>query len=214
MWTIIKKYYLFPFVGFIILFAVKTIGVKSPNTPQENFLIILLGALLLSTIIGTIYYFLDTKWGPKKREKRFFKTPFKQLLEGGFRREDDFITGTVNGYTIIVMYVWPGGKSAINIDVLFDPRFLHGFLSAEDIRQIEKRNKKSSFWTNHNYLWTLNSVGLSLEYTLTPPSAEKVITRAKELVDILIKEGLKPITLKQSEEVTKIDRQTKEQSFS
>ena len=214
MWKIIKRYYLFSFIGFLILFAIQGIGIKSPNTPLENFLIVLVGAFVLSAIIGTLYYFQDTKWGPKKREKRFSKTPLKQLLESGFKREGDFVTGTVEGYTVIVVYVWPGGKSAINIDVLFDPRFLGGFHSPADIKQIEKRNKKSSTWTNNNYLWTLNSIGLQLEYTFTPPSAEKVITRTKELVDILVKENLKPITLEQTEEVAKNNRSTEGLSIS
>ncbi|HYK55603.1 MAG TPA: hypothetical protein VEV15_03930, partial [Flavisolibacter sp.] len=73
------------------------------------------------------------------------------------------------------------------------------------IEQIEKRNKKSSFWSNHDYSWTNNSVGLLLPYSITPPTAEKVITSAEKLIDILIRESLKPITLKQTEEVTKVD---------
>jgi hypothetical protein len=175
MWSLLKKYYFFPFVSFIILFCIKAIGIKSPNTLQENVLLVLVGALSLSAFVGTLYYFLDTKWGPKKREKRFTKTPFKQLLEGGFRREEDYILGTVNCYTVIVRYVWPGGSSAVKIDVLFDPRCSSSFISPDAIKQIEKRNKKSSFWSTDNYLWTLNSVGLLLEYSINPPSAQKVI---------------------------------------
>ena len=204
MWAVVKKYYLFPFICFVITLAAKTIGIKSPNTPQENLLILLIGALSLSAIIGTLYYFLDTKWGPKKRERRFSKSPFKQLLEGGFRREGDFAIGTIRDYTVIVMYVWPGGKSAIKIDVLFDPRLSDNFFSDDDIRQMEKRNKKSSFWTNQNYSWTLNSVGYLLEYAIRPPSDKKVISKAQEMVDTLIKEKLKPISLKKTDEIAKL----------
>src|SRR5262245_6516169 len=109
----IKQYYFFPFVGFLIMLGLKTINIKSPNSPLENAMILIGGALLLSLIVGTIYYFLDTRWGPAKREKKFSKSPFRELLDLGFKREKDFIVGTVNGFTTIVMYQWPGGRSAI-----------------------------------------------------------------------------------------------------
>ena len=89
-------------------------------------------------------------------------------------------------------------------DVLFDPRLSSGCLSNEDIKQIAKRNR-SSIWRNHNYLWTLNSVGTSIQYGLWPPSAEKVISKAQDLVNILINENLRPISFQETEEITRDD---------
>lgn len=204
MWKIIKGYYLFPFVGFLILLTIKTIGIKSPNTPLQNLLILMGGALLLAAIVGTIYYFLDTKWGPRKREKRFGKPPFRELLQQGFTRVDHFLAGTAKGYTVVVQFVWPGGKSAIRVDVLFDPRPLGSILSQQDLKELEKRYRKSSIWNDQRYEWTANSLGLLMPYNFSPPKAQAVLEKAKELVDILTRERLQPITLEQTEELARL----------
>lgn len=201
MWTVIKRYYLFTFIGLTILFTLKLIATTSSRTLQEDLLIILAISLPSSLIIGTLYYFQDTKWGPKKREKRFSKTPFKQLLSNGFKREANFAIGNICGYTVIIAYTWHTGKPAINIDVLFDLRSLNDFITPEEIKQIHKRNKRLSIWSNHNFSWTRNSIGHLIEYSFDPPSYKHVIVKAEEMIAILIKEGLKPISLDQTKEI-------------
>lgn len=205
MWKIIKQYYLLTFIGFFIVFSLRAITTKSPNTLLENLLFVLAGSFILSVFVGTIYFYIDTKWGPKKREKRFSKAPFKQLLESGFKRDGDFLSGIIDGYTVTVMFVWPSGKSAIKIEVLFDPRSLGSSISFDEIKQIEKRHKKGGFWLSQENDWTRNSVGLSLEYNFKPPSAETVVAKAQELTDMLIKENIKPISFEKLEEIAKPD---------
>lgn len=201
MKSIIKQYYLIPFIGFLVLFSLKGFSLKSPNTFLENALIVTGGALLLSVIVGTIYYFVDTKWGPSKRKKKLLKPPFSDLLAAGFQIKEDFILGSIEGYTVIVMYTWPEGKSAIQVDVLFDPRISDDFISMEDVDRIEKRNKKPGVWANNNFNWTRNSIGHVMEYTFKAPSHQKILDKSKEMTGILMKEGLVPISYEKNEEI-------------
>jgi hypothetical protein len=198
MKSIIKQYYFFPFILFLILFVLKTFAIKSPNSRLQNILIVVIGALAGSIIVGTIYYFQDTKWGPAKRKKRLSKSPFKDLIDIGFERKDDFIVGKINDYTTIVMYTWESGKPGIKIDLLFNPRPSTDFLTARDIDQFEKRHK--NVWKNPLY-WTRNSIGQLFEYNFSPPSFKKIIVKAKEMSDILIKEGMRPISYEENEQV-------------
>ena len=218
MKAIIKQYYFIPFIGFLILFSLQGLGLKSPNTFLENTLIVIGGALLLSLIVGTIYYFLDTKWGPSKRKKKLLKPPFSDLLAAGFQIQEDFILGTIDGYTVIVMFTWPGGKSAIQVDVLFDPRISNHLISMEDVDQLEKRNKRSNLWANNSFNWTRNSIGHVIEYTFKAPSHQKVLEKSKEMTGILMREGLRPISYEKNEEimpklVAAIEREKKEKKL-
>ena len=201
MKSIIKQYYFFPFILFLILFVLQAFVLKSPNSPLQNALIVVIGALVLSFIVGTIYYFQDTKWGRAKREKKFSKPPFKDLLIIGFKRKGDFIMGSINGYTVIVMYTWHTGKSAIKIDILFDPQFSSRFLTMDEVIQLEKRNKKSNLWKANQLNWTRNSIEHLIEYNFSPPDYTEILTKAEEMVGILIKEGLNPISYEKNEEV-------------
>ncbi|MFT3701708.1 MAG: hypothetical protein QM802_05035 [Agriterribacter sp.] len=205
MWKIIKEYYLVNFIVFFIVFGLRGIATKSPNTLLENFLIVLIGSLILSALVGTIYFYIDARWGPNKREKRFSKVPFIQLVEKGFKRTGDFLIGTVDGYTVMIMFVWPLGQSAVKIAVLFDPASLAASTSYDDIEQIEKRHKKTGIWKNQEHEWTRNSVSFSLGYNFNPPSAETVIAKAQEMTDMLIKENIKPVSIEKLEDIAKGD---------
>lgn len=178
---------------------------KSPNTLLENLLFVLVGSFILSVFIGTIYFYIDARWGPNKREKSFSKAPFVQLVEKGFRRTGDFLIGTVDGYTVMIMFVWSSGNSAIKIAVLFDPRFFENSTSYDDVEQIEKRHKNPGFWKNQEHEWTRNSVGFSLGYNFKPPSAETVIAKAQEMTEMLIKENIKPGGFEKLEDIAKRD---------
>ena len=208
MWKIIKQYYLLTFIVILIGFSIRVVGTKSPNTVLENFLVLLVASFIVSAAVGTIYYFMDTKWGPKKREKRLLKAPFIQLLEKEFNRQGDFLTGTIDGYTANVMFVWLSGNSAIQIEVLFDPRSLPGAISFDEIKQMEKRYRKPGFWLNQEHQeheWTRSSVAFSLPYNFSPPSAEDVIRKAQDITDMLIKENIKPISLEDLKDIEKRD---------
>ena len=201
MKKIIWHYYFIPFVGFLLLLALKGLGLKSPNSFLENVVIVVGGALLLSAVVGTIYYFLDTKWGPAKQKRKLLKPPFSDLLASGFRTEENFVVGAVNNYTVVVFYTWPGGKSAIQVDVLFDPRTGTDFRSMGDVIELEKRNKKSSVWTDNNLHWTRNSIGHSMAYTFKAPSHQKILSKAEEMIGILNSEKLRPISYEENEQL-------------
>lgn len=96
------------------------------------------------------------------------------------------------------MYTWESGKPGIKIDLLFNPRPSTDFLTTRDMDQFEKRHK--NVWKNPLY-WTKNSIGQLIEYNFSPPSFKKIIAKAKEMSDILIKEGMRPISYEENEQV-------------
>lgn len=201
MRSTIKKYYLFPFLFFLAAFIIRALTTKSPNTPLENTLIVIGGALLISLTIGTLYYFLDTRWGPSQQVKKLSKSPFKDLVQMGFKQEDNFIIGQMNGYTTIVSYTWHTGKHGIRIVVLFNPRFSDRFLTYKELIAIEKRNKKSNLWKNNSIVVTRNSIEHIIEYSFKAPHYTKVLAKAEELSAILIKENLQPVSPEKNEEL-------------
>lgn len=201
MKTLFRKYYLPTFLGGLVTLLLGVIGVKSPNSTLQNVLIILVGALCISLMAGTLYYFQDTRWGPKKREKRFGKPPFTQLLENGFKREGDFVTSIIRQYAVVVMYTWEDAQPAIQMVVFFDSRLVGNSLSTSDIRQIEKKYKKPGFWHNHRFSWFEDSISRPILYNFSPPKYDAVMAVTHHMIDILIAENFKPISLEESKKM-------------
>jgi hypothetical protein len=194
MINLIRKYYLPPFIGALFIFLPMIFIKKSPNSFLENVLICLGGAIITATLLGVLSFFIDTRWEPAKRKKRMLKSPFKELFQNGFVREDDLAIGNVREYTVIVQYFWSGGKYEIKLDILFDMGLYKMLTSASNaIKEIEKRNKPNRF-TAIPYQWTMNSVGCIFEYSFRPPSYEKLIKKANELIDVLKNERLSPMS--------------------
>jgi len=194
MKRLLVGYCLFPFIGFFIVLSLTVLIGKSINSLEENIFIAFVFALILALIVGTLYYFYDTKWGPGKRAKILSKSPFKELKEHGFQEYEDFIWGIINGYTVFISFVWFTGKPAINIEILFNPKSVGHFLGLQELKQIRKRNKISSFFNNREYAWQRNAVGYLIEYNFKPPLYEKILGKAAELTEILVKENLKVIS--------------------
>lgn len=192
MILLIRKYYLALFVGFFFLFFIRVLITKSPNSFWVNLLVCLGGALIISLSVGTLSYFLDTKWGPAKRKKMMSKSPFADLFLNGFIQQDDMAIGKLHDYTVIVNYIWPGGTSCIKLDVLFDIE-IHGSMTTDLIKEVSKRNKPNRF-TGIPFEWTKNSIGCTFQYNFKPPTYEKLIRKADEIIQILKKENLHPMT--------------------
>lgn len=186
MWNIIKKYYLLTFIGFFVATGIRTFTTESTHSFIKNALITVVTALVISLIAGTLYYFLDTKWGPNKRKKMFGKKPFTELFINGFVQKDDVAAGIVGCYTVIVNYAWPNGVSAIAINVLFDKDFAARYKG--DIGDIKSRNK--------SYTWNEGAVGRLLTYNFIPPTYDKIMETAETLISVLKAEGLSPIDSK------------------
>jgi hypothetical protein len=194
-------YYLLPFIGFLVIFLLKAFFGHS-NRSVFGGIVLAVGVALLGALVsGTIYFFYDTRWGPKKRTRMLSKSPFKELKEQGFRELEEFVWSTINGYTVVVSYAWFTGKSAINIEVLFHPKPFGQFLTREEIKELSKRNRPGNFFTARELTWQRNSIGDMMEYNFKPPSYEKVLTRASELTEILAKENLRPVTIQESEKI-------------
>jgi hypothetical protein len=186
MWNIIKKYYLLTFIGFFVATGIKTFTTESTHSFIKNALITVVTAFVVSLIAGTLYYFLDTKWGPNKRIKMFSKKPFTELFMNGFVQKDDVAAGIVDRYMVIVNYSWPNGVSAIGINVLFDKDFAARYNG--DIADVKSRNKP--------YLWNEGAVGRLLTYNFSPPSYNKILETAEKMISVLKTEGLPPTNSK------------------
>jgi hypothetical protein len=199
MWTIIRQYYLFLFLTFLVLFTLQVLMTDSPNTVLENALIVVGGALIISLFCGTIYYLMDTKWGPKKRQKMMAKSPFKEFLAAGFEQKEDHLAGRVRDYTVLISFTWWTGRSAITPNVLFHPKPAGRFHSMEELKAIRNRHKKSRGSASVEYLWTRCSLGLPMEYLFRPPTYEKVMGTVHQMIDILMTEGLHPISYEEND---------------
>jgi hypothetical protein len=199
----IRKYYLPLFVGFLLLFSYKTFTTPSPNRIEVNVLISIAGALTISAILGTLYYKLDTKWGPAKRKKILSKSPFSELFQNGFQKMGEVAIGQVNDYTVLIFYTWQaGGRPAIKMDILFDIGFqVH---PDEDVlKVIVNRNQPTNRFSSLAHEWTRNSIGCRFEYYFKPPPWHKLTEKAGELTGILLREGLEPISLEKARELKK-----------
>jgi hypothetical protein len=192
MWHNIKKYYLLTFIGFFVATGIKTFTTESTHSFLKNALITVVTAFVVSLIAGTLYYFLDTKWGPNKRRKMFGKKPFSDLFMNGFVQKDDVAVGVIDGYTVVVSYTWPNGVSTIAVNVLFDKDVAARYYG--DIRDVRKRNK--------NYIWNEGAVGRPLAYDFTPPRYDKVMETAETLIGVLKTEGLTATKYKDGEKPT------------
>ena len=191
---IIRKYYLGFFVTFSLIFFLSIFVKNSPNSFGLNVLIGLAGAFVISVVCGTLYYLQDTRWGPARKRRAFLKPPFTQLQASGFTRQDEVAVGLIDGYTVIVNFIWPGGKEALRLDLLFDIGLPPDANVDEMLKDISKRNKSNNRWTGLPYIWTRNSVGCMFEYTFKPPPADKLLSKARELADVLKKERLRPMS--------------------
>ncbi|MBD1384874.1 hypothetical protein IDJ75_06260 [Mucilaginibacter rigui] len=189
MWNIIKKYYLATFAGMFAATLIKILLDKHTETFYRALLIALATAFVISLIAGTLFYFQDTKWGPKKRKKLFDKSPFVDLLMNRFIQKDYAAVGVINGYTVIVSYTWPNGGAAIAVNVLFDKDFAARYNG--DIDNIKNRNKL--------YTWTEGAVGDLLTYNYRRPSYYKIMETAEVLINVLKAEGLSATNYKDNE---------------
>jgi hypothetical protein len=194
MMAIIRKYYLSFFVGFLLLLLWTLFTRESQNSNQVKGLICLGGALAGSIIVGTLYYLVDTKWGPAKRKKVLLKTPFTELFQNGFSKHNDMLVGTIHGYTVIIHYTWLARKSTIQLAILFDVGFsVHA--SEDLLNAIINRNQPANRFSSLAHEWHRNSISCTFEYNFKPPSYEKLMTKMEELTAILLREGLIPLSL-------------------
>lgn len=194
----IKKYYLATFLGFFAATLTKNLISESHIIFWKNLVIALAAGFAASLIAGTLFYFKDTKWGPKKREKFYNRKPFTDLFMSGFKQQGDALVGTINKYTVIINYTWPNGTSAIAINVLFDGAKAN--LSKEQIADIRKRHKfKLKGFLDQEYIINDGVIGWPLAYNFTPPTYEEIMSVATNLVEVLKVEGLMPVEYQSKE---------------
>ena len=211
--------YLYPFAGLLVVLLIHAFTGESIHSFWGNIFIAVVFAFVGALLIGTFTFLYDTKWGPNKRIKILNRSTFKELQNAGFRKRDDFLWGIINGYTTVLSFTWETGKSAILVQVLFDPRKDAGhYLTLQELKAIAGRRRSATAWGENKYLWERNALGYHIEYSFIAPSPDKVLGIADELVGILQKENLKSITLAETEEMLPdmrrwISQHTEEQGF-
>ena len=193
--TVIRRYYLNLFIGFILLFLVIPSSTDTPGPSSKNIPMRIGWALLLTIVCGTLYYLQNTKWGPARRKKILLKSPFTELFQNGFIQNGDAAIGNVNGYTVLIFYTWISRKSAIKMEILFGIDF-HVYNHDEVLRDIIHRNPPRNRFSDTAEEWTRNSVYCRFEYYFRPPSYKKLKAKAEELTAILLRENLVPLSLK------------------
>ena len=185
MRNIIKKYYLATFIGFFVATGIKSLLDESTNTVGKKLLITFVTAFAISLIAGTLFYFIDTKWGPKKRKRLFNKSPFSDLLMNRFVQQDDAAIGVIGGYTVAVLYTWPNGSSAISISVFFDRDLAERYKGG--IKEIKERNIAA---TKAGCTWDEGTINYLIDYSFKLPAYEKIISKAEMMIAFLKADGL------------------------
>ena len=104
MIKVLKSYYLLPWVGLSLLFLFKGLIGDSVQHLIDTIITGQIFAIVLTLVAGSIYYFVDVKWGPKEREKRLQKTPFKELKTIGFKNENDSLIGKFKDFEVVARY--------------------------------------------------------------------------------------------------------------
>ncbi len=197
MFKILKTYYLVPWIALSILFLIKASFGESINSLSEDLIVGQIFAIVLTFFVGTIYFFLDTKWGPKERKKRLQRTPFKELIEIGFEEKENQLIGTYNNYQILAQYQWSGseGKPSIILHTLFNPKKDNVFIHESKIKDLNKKYKK------HRIKWRLGSVFYEWSFNFRPPKFEKIEAFLVDSVKYVKEETFDPITLTETEKL-------------
>jgi hypothetical protein len=185
MWKIIKKYYLATFAGMFAATLIKQFLSKHTGTIYNSLLVAIVAAFLMSLVVGTVFYFQDIKWGPKRRKKLFNKSPFSDLLMNRFVQEDDAVVGVIDGYNVAVLYTWPNGSWAVSISVFFDVDFAERYRGGTE--NIKERNKAAE---KEGCTWDEGVINYLIDYSFKLPSYEKVISKAEMMIGFLKAEGL------------------------
>jgi len=197
MFKILKTYYLVPWIGLSILFLIRALFGKSVKPLSEDIIVGQIFALVLTLFVGTIYFFLDTKWGPKERKKRLKKTPFKELIKIGFEEKENQLIGTYHNYQILAKYQWSGseGKPSIILHTLFNPKKGDEFIHESKIKDLNKKYKK------HRIKWGLGNAFYEWSFNFCPPKFEKIEAFLVDSVKYAKEEKFDPITLTDTEKL-------------
>ncbi|MBR9833146.1 hypothetical protein GYB57_13445 [bacterium] len=194
MIKVFKSYYLFPWVGLALLFLLKGLLGNSVQPLIDTIVTGQIFAFILALIVGTIYFYVDTIWGPKERKKRLQKPPFKELQAIGFKKQDNSLIGKFSGYEVLANYNWSGssGKPSVSLHILFNPN--NNIMDIETIKQLNKKYKKEKI------VWGLDNLTKEWDFNFKPPKYEKVYSFLTSAIQILKNEKLQPIKLEQLKE--------------
>ncbi len=193
MFKILKKYYLSYLIFISILFFLTSLVGESVNSLYEDLIFGQTLAIILAFFIGTIYFFWDTKWGPKKRKKLLSKSPFLEFKKLGFKEINDEIIGFYNNYQVKISYEWMGfdSKPCIQANIYFKQEKENTFISLDEQIELYK-----SLNISNNIV--IDCLTKQWSFNLRPTKFKVIETFIESATKILIEKRLKPITLEES----------------
>jgi hypothetical protein len=206
---IFRSYYLPWFIGLSIIFGLKILFSNSPNSLLNNIIFCLSLSLGISGIVGTLYYFEDTNWGPKRRIRKMKKSPFKEFLELGFTEGKESIVGKIEGYTITVTYLWIGysGKPSIDMRIFFNPIKNNSIIPKYYFKELSEKYKR-------DFLWNINGISYEWEFNFFPTKFSIIMNKIKDGLAILKKENLGPIGENELEKlIPEMEKQSEKEKY-
>ena len=197
MLSIFRKYYLTPLICLSIAFLLEAF--VGENVTPLHYAIIAgqVFAMALAAIIGSLYYLMDTRWGPAERRKRFKRSPFKELSELGFIERNNMLVGLAEDFQVLANYNWVGtnGKPSIELSILFDPRQNNGFIPQEDIDYWNRINVEKGL------IWNRNCISQEWSFNFKMPSFKTIYPFFDKSIKQLKQKRLKPITLEETDKL-------------
>ncbi|MFY0671856.1 MAG: hypothetical protein JXQ87_00545 [Bacteroidia bacterium] len=182
------RFYFLPIIGWGGLFIfMAIIDLIKKDFEGRYFVTYLLIWLLASILIGGMLDFAANVYTPLRRKGIYKKSPFKDLLDGGFQLiNETHLEIQIDGFHYGVL--WDGSfKPTISIMVLFSPT---GF-EEEDNKRVVDLLKKSGF----NDLVVADGIlKINLDYNFTRPGYKKIEASINQLKQASSTLNLKPIS--------------------
>ncbi len=148
-------------------------------------------ALSISILFGSLFYFYDIYFGPKKRISELNKYPFTEFLKIGFERKENYLIGKINGFVTIISYDWRGknGFPSVYGIIIFEPKIKGKFLNNYDLNKFQKSIKdKFNFWE-------FGQLRTEWSYIKGKPNHKLIIEKLKKNSNLISKKGIREISL-------------------
>lgn len=175
----------------IIIFStlLSTVITGNFNMGIDGFSNLLLLIIGLSIFLGTLLFIYDKYFGPKQRVKKLKTAKFTDFLKFGFKTEQDYLIGKINGYTVIISYNWRnnnGLESLVTI-ILFDPR-----VNGKHLNNYFLNKWQESIKDDYNY-WEYGRLFTDWPYVNGNPKIKSVLNKLDKNTKLISSKGLQKI---------------------
>ena len=158
---------------------------------------------IVLTVFIAIWSYLEEDAGYKRHCNIIQSEAFRKFLDNGFsiEKENEYvgINGVYRNYLFDIYYDWltvsnSKNSRAIVLNIYFDPPKLNnGETNHKLLEEISERNITSRWsFKPYNFRWREGNVMMNNTVGLKNPSYDFITKRMDLLINILIKENLKP----------------------